>query len=210
MPLFRSRSAFSKAPAPCLPTLAKAPPEGPEWVHEIKHDGFRLLALKKEDRVSLYSRQGRTLTYRFPLIVGAIVSLPVKSVLLDGEAIVCDLNGLAVFDKLRHFRNGPSATLCAFDLLEVDGSDWRIAPIEERKRRLKQLLGKRAHKGISYNRHFDVEGSVVFHHARKLGCEGIVSKRLGSPYKVGRSSAWLKVKNPDAPAAKRETEEKWW
>jgi bifunctional non-homologous end joining protein LigD len=71
------------------------------------------------------------------------------------------------------------------------------------------MLLRRPDPGIAYNRHFDVEGSIVFHHACKLGCEGIVSKRLGSPYRAGRSEHWIKVKNPAAPAVKREAEEDW-
>ena len=105
-------------------------------------------------------------------------------------------------------RNGPRATLCAFDLIEIDGEDLRWKPIEDRKAALKSLLS-RSHPGIAFNKHFDVEGAVVFHHACKLGCEGIVSKRLGSPYRFGRSSDWLKVKNPGAPAVKRQAEEDW-
>jgi bifunctional non-homologous end joining protein LigD len=71
------------------------------------------------------------------------------------------------------------------------------------------MLLRRPQAGIAYNRHFDVEGSIVFHHASKLGCEGIVSKRLGSPYRSGRSADWIKVKNPATPAVKREAEEDW-
>ena len=84
----------------------------------------------------------------------------------------------------------------------------RQQPIEERKHVLKWLLTKSL-PGITYNRHFDVEGVIVFHHACKLGCEGIVSKRIGSPYRAGRSADWIKVKNPAAPAVKREAEEEW-
>ena len=73
---------------------------------------------------------------------------------------------------------------------------------------LKELL-RSANPGIAYNRHFDVDGGIVFHHACKLGCEGIVSKRLGSPYTSGRVNDWLKIKNPAAPAVKREAEEDW-
>ena len=127
---------------------------------------------------------------------------------IDGEAIVCDGKGLAVFQFIRNYRRGIIATICAFDLIEIDGRDMRQQPIEERKHVLKWLLTK-SHPGITYNRHFDVEGAIVFHHACKLGCEGIVSKRLGSPYSSGRSRDWVKVKNPAAPAAKREVEEDW-
>ncbi len=133
---------------------------------------------------------------------------PVHSCLIDGEAIISDATGLAVFSLVRNYRNGPRATLCAFDLIEIDGEDLRWQPIEDRKAALKKLLS-RSHPGIAFNKHFDVEGTVVFHHACKLGCEGIVSKRLGSPYRFGRSNDWLKIKNPAAPAVRREAEEDW-
>jgi bifunctional non-homologous end joining protein LigD len=128
--------------------------------------------------------------------------------LIDGEAIVCDGKGLAVFQFIRSYRRGNIATLCAFDLIEIDGEDLRWRPIEDRKAALKKLLS-RSPPGIEFNKHFDVDGTVVFHHACKLGREGIVSKRLGSPYRFGRSTDWLKVKNPAAPAVKREAEEDW-
>jgi bifunctional non-homologous end joining protein LigD len=93
-------------------------------------------------------------------------------------------------------------------LIELDGEDLRREPIEVRKRTLKGLL-RRAHPGIAFNRHFDAQGAIVFSQACTLGCEGIVSKRLGSPYRSGRSDCWVKVKNPVAPAMKREAEEDW-
>ncbi len=88
------------------------------------------------------------------------------------------------------------------------GEDLRLEPIEDRKFALKKLLAK-SHPGISYNRHFDVEGAIVFKNACRLGCEGIASKRLGSPCRSGRSADWIKVKNSAAPAVKREAEEDW-
>ena len=210
MPLFRPRirRPSSDNIEPCLPRLAKAPPTGPDWIHEIKHDGFRILARRDGPKVRLISRNGRNLTYRFPLAAAAVATLPVRSCSIDGEAIVCDGKGLAVFQFIRNYRRGHIATICAFDLIEIDGEDLSRQPIEDRKLELKKLL-KNVHPGIAYNRHFDVEGSIVFHHACKLGCEGIVSKRLGSPYSSGRSRDWVKVKNPAAPAAKREVEEDW-
>jgi hypothetical protein len=92
--------------------------------------------------------------------------------------------------------------LCAFDLLELDGEDLRRTPIETRKLTLKSLLrGK--HAGITFNEHFDAEGAIVYRQACALGCEGIVSKRLGSPYRSGRTDHWVKVKNPEASAVTR-------
>jgi ATP-dependent DNA ligase len=108
--------------------------------------------------------------------------------------------------SFRYRRQDHAVTLCAFDLLELDGEDLRREPIEVRKRTLKGLL-RRAHPGIAFNRHFDAEGEVAFKQACALGCEGIVSKRLGSPYRAGRADCWVKVKNPAASAVKREAEE---
>ena len=138
----------------------------------------------------------------------AIGKLPVRSCLIDGEAIVCDENGLAVFELICRHGALPSAVLCAFDLLELDGQDLRRQPIEERKRLLAKLL-RGSHLSVVFNQHFDDDGAIVFREACRLGCEGIVSKRLGSPYRSGRSVHWVKVKNPKAPAVKREAEEDW-
>ena len=98
--------------------------------------------------------------------------------------------------------------LCAFDLLELDGRNMRRAPIEERKAALAKLL-RRAPGGIVLNEHYTGDGAIIYKHACALGCEGIVSKRLGSAYRAGRSAHWLKIKNPDAPAVRRLEEEDW-
>jgi bifunctional non-homologous end joining protein LigD len=202
---------------PCLPSPAKVPPSGPGWIHEIKHDGFRILARRDGAGVQLITRHGNDFTARFPLVASAVAALPARSCLIDGEAIVCDENGLAVFELIRGGGSKTSAVLCAFDLLELDGRDLRRRPIEERKGLLAKLLhdpnlslGTAMKKsGIVLNQHFEEDGEIVFKHACKLGCEGIVSKRLGSIYRSGRSPLWLKVKNPNAPAVKREAEEDW-
>ena len=150
MPLFRPRirRPSSDNIEPCLPRLAKAPPTGPDWIHEIKHDGFRILARRDGPKVRLISRNGRNLTYRFPLAAAALAALPVHSCLIDGEAIVCDGKGLAVFQFIRNYRRGNIATICAFDLIEINGKDLSRQPIEDRKLELKKLL-KSAHSGIA-------------------------------------------------------------
>jgi bifunctional non-homologous end joining protein LigD len=117
---------------PCLPSPAKAPPSGPGWIHEIKHDGFRILARRDSAGVRLITRAGNEFSHRFPFIGMAVGKLPVRSCLIDGEAIVCDENGLAVFEKIRRHGALASAVLCAFDLLELDGRDLRREPIEKR------------------------------------------------------------------------------
>ena len=140
----------------------------------------------------------------------ALKSLPVRSCTIDGEAIVCDENGLAIFDLIRGHGSKTSAVLCAFDLLELDGKDLRRRPIEERKGLLAKLLHDRdSDLSIILNEHYEGDGEIVFREACRLGCEGVVSKRLGSTYRRGRSPLWVKVKNPDAPAVKREAEEDW-
>jgi bifunctional non-homologous end joining protein LigD len=182
---------------PCLPSPAKVPPSGPGWLHEIKHDGFRILARKDAAGVRLFTRAGNDFSSRFPFIAMAIGKLPVRSCLIDGEAIVCDETGLAVF-----------AVHCAFDLPELDGKDLHREPIEKRKALLAKLL-HRSHLSIVLNEHFEEDGAARYQAACQLGCEGIVSKRLGSSYRFGRSKHWIKVKNPEAPAVKREAEEDW-
>ncbi len=143
----RKRTGTSGHIAPCLPSPAKRPPTGPNWLHEIKHDGFRIMARRDAAGVRLITRHG-------------------------------------------------------------NGQDLRRAPIEHRKRRLAKLA-RGPHPGIVLNEVFEGDGDILFAHACKLGCEGIVSKRLGSPYRSGRSPYWIKVKNPIPPAVTREAEEDW-
>ena len=118
---------------PCLPSPAKAPPSGPGWIHEFKHDGFRILARRDGAGVELITRTGNDFSSRFPSIAMAVSKLPVRSCLIDGEAVVYDENGLAVFELIRRDDAGERAGLCAFDLLELDGKDSRRKPIEARK-----------------------------------------------------------------------------
>jgi len=173
---------------PCLPSPAKATPSGPGWIHEIKHDGFRIMARHDTAGVRLITRHRNDFTDRFPFIATAVKALPARSCVIDGEAIVCDENGLAVFDLIRGHGSNASAVLCAFDLLELDGKDLRRRPIEERKDLLAKLLhDSDSDLGIVLNKHYEEDGETVFREACRLGCEGIVSKKLGSTYRRGRS-----------------------
>jgi bifunctional non-homologous end joining protein LigD len=195
--------------APCLPMTAPRPPSGPLWLHEVKHDGFRIIARKDGLRVRLYSRQGNDLTNRFPLIVEAMARLP--SCTLDGEGVACDDSGVASFNLLLHRKRDDHAFLFAFDLIELDGEDLRRQSLEQRKFKLHRLLAHAA-PGLVFNDWIDgseVDAATVFEHARSLGLEGIVSKRKGSRYVSGRSPYWLKMKNPASEAARREAEEEW-
>ena len=195
--------------APCLPTSAAQPPSGELWLHEIKHDGFRVIARKVHERVRLYSRPGNDLTHRFPLVIEAIAELRSRSCIIDGEAVSCGEDGIASFDRIRYRRHDASVFLFAFDLIELDGEDLRRDPLSVRKATLASLL-RQATSGLRFNEHMDHEdGALVFAHACKLGLEGIVSKRRDLSYRSGRSPDWIKSKNPQAPAVRREAEEDW-
>src|SRR5438309_5007176 len=105
---------------PCLPTKAPQPPTGETWLHEIKHDGFRVIARKDGDRVRLYSRPGNDLTRRFPLIVETLARLHSRSCIIDGEAVACDDHGLSSFDRIRYRQHDGDVFLYAFDLIELN------------------------------------------------------------------------------------------
>jgi bifunctional non-homologous end joining protein LigD len=194
--------------APCLPTKTDRLPSGGQWLHEIKHDGFRVIARKDCERVRLYSRPGNDFTRRFPLIVETLERLRSRSCIIDGEAVACDDNGVASFDLIRHHRANGSVFLFAFDLIELNGDDLRRDPLKVRKATLASIVTK-ASPGIRFNEHIEGDGLTVFAHACKLGLEGIVSKRKDSAYRSGRSPDWLKMKNPSAAAVTREAEEEW-
>jgi bifunctional non-homologous end joining protein LigD len=214
-------SRFGPLPAgfvpPCLPAGSKVPLSGKEWLHEIKHDGFRVVARKIDNRVKLFSRSGNELTERFPLIVQAMARLGANSCIIDGEAVACGGDGIASFDRIcyRHYDN--TVFLYAFDLIELNGDDLRREPFVVRKRTLASLLGDEivtgllgsAIPGLRFNEHIEADGVDVFQHACRMGLEGIVSKRKDSYYVSGRSLYWIKSKNPDAPAVKREAEIDW-
>jgi bifunctional non-homologous end joining protein LigD len=193
---------------PCLPTKAPQPPTGDAWLHEIKHDGFRVIAHKDGHQVRLYSRPGNSLTDRFPLIVEALVWLRSRSCIIDGEAVCCDDTGVPSFDRLRYRRDDARVFLYAFDLIELNGDDLRREPLEVRKATLASVLAKAA-PGVRLNEHIEADGPTVFAHVCKMGLEGIVSKRKGSSYLSGRSPDWLKSKNPASEAVRREAEEDW-
>jgi hypothetical protein len=128
---------------PCLPRPGKQPPAGRGWIHEIKHDGFRIMARRADGRVRLLTRKGNDFSRRFPQIVAALTVLPVRSCLLDGEAVVCNENGLAVFDLIRGYRHDSAPVLCAFDLLELDGEDLRRTPIRGASTRYRRSPARR-------------------------------------------------------------------
>jgi ATP-dependent DNA ligase len=180
---------------PCEPTLVDHPPSGPGWLHEIKHDGFRVLAFKDGERTKVWSRRGADFTHRFARIAEAVHGLPCAEALIDGEAVALRADGRSDFHALRTTEGGAEASLVAFDLLRLDGDDMRERPIEARREALARLVA--GAQGIVFSDALPAEGAVVFAKACEMGLEGIVSKRAGSRYHSGRSRTWLKCKNPE-------------
>jgi bifunctional non-homologous end joining protein LigD len=169
---------------PCLPTAAPSAPSGDQWWHEIKHDGIRVIARKENKHIKLYSRPGNDLTRRFPQIVEALARLRSRSCIIDGEAVACGDDGIALFERIRYRRHDGSVFLWAFDIIELNGDDRRREPLERRKAALGRLLARAGH-GVQLNEHLEAEGPVVFEHACRMGLEGIVSKRKASWYHSG-------------------------
>jgi bifunctional non-homologous end joining protein LigD len=181
---------------PCLPMTAPSPPSGRMWLHEMKHDGLRIIARKDDRAVRLYGRSGEELSLRFPLIRAALAWLP--SCTIDGEAMVCDDDGNASFALLERRLRDQRVFLYAFDLLEVDGKDRRRDPLIERKVELARLLAH-APPGVVANHWMDgadYDGAVVFAQACARRLAGVVSKRKDSRYVSGRSPYWLVLENP--------------
>jgi bifunctional non-homologous end joining protein LigD len=182
---------------PCEPALVDRPPAGPGWSHEIKHDGFRILALKQGEQVKLWSRRAADFTNRFARIADAVRGLNADETLIDGEAVVFEDDGRSDFHALLTKRGWTEAAFVAFDLLRLNGDDLRQQPLEKRREALMWLVAKRRGDGVVFSDALEADGALVFAKACEMGLEGIVSKREGSLYKSGRSRNWLKTKNPD-------------
>jgi bifunctional non-homologous end joining protein LigD len=185
---------------PCLPTKSERPRNGPQWVHEVKHDGYRLMVRRNGDRVRLFTRHGYDWTERYPRIAKAMAGLKITSALIDGEAVCWGPNG-ADFDKLHSRGQDDEAILIAFDLLELDGEDWRELPLEARKKQLRLIICKS--DGLQYSEHLEGDGAMIFDKVCAMGLEGIVSKRRDFPYISGRAKCWIKVRNPASAAMRR-------
>ena len=167
---------------PCLPSKAVRPPSGPLWVHEIKHDGYRLMVRRDGLRVRCFTRNGHDWADRFPAIVEAAARLEAHSFLIDGEVVITSDDGMSDFRALRSKRRGPEAVLYAFDLLQHDGANLRDLPLIERKQRLARLLGRAKRQAICFNEHLTGDGPTIFKHVCRMGLEGLF--RSGSTHRI--------------------------
>jgi bifunctional non-homologous end joining protein LigD len=187
----------------CLPTLGQKVPAGPDWIHEVKYDGYRLQVSRAGDRVRLLTRNGHDWTDRYPWIVEAARKIREKSFVLDGEAVVLGVDGIADFNALHSRRHDFEVQFCAFDILARGGDDVRALPLHLRKTSLAQLLSRRP-DGIFVNVFERGEiGPDLFRAACSMGLEGMVSKHRERPYRGGRCAHWIKVKNRKHPSIKR-------
>ncbi|HWX42342.1 MAG TPA: non-homologous end-joining DNA ligase [Blastocatellia bacterium] len=176
--------------SPMLATLVAKPFHKPGWVYEEKYDGYRILAYKEGDRVSLLSRNGIDRADSFPKIAEAIRKLECSTLLLDGEVVAFGRNGVSRFQLLQEHKSEPK--YAAFDCLYKEGGDLRERPLSERRSELETAVGKGELFLVS--RRLSANGLAAYRVARRKGYEGLVAKDAASHYFEGRSSLWLKVK----------------
>jgi bifunctional non-homologous end joining protein LigD len=178
-----------------LAQLVDEAPEGDEWLHEQKFDGYRILADRDGKTLHLYSRRFNDWTEQFPTVADAVAALPAKRAVIDGEVCVLMPDGRTSFQALQNSfgRRDANVVYFVFDLLELDGQDLTKLPLEERKARLKKLVGTKR-SIIRYSDHVIGNGGKFFELACKQGLEGIISKKRDKPYAAGRGKTWVKTK----------------
>ncbi len=184
------------APAPQLATLMAEAPEGGEWLHEIKYDGYRALCRIENGRARLFTRHGLDWTDRFAPLGAHAAGLPVDAALLDGEVVVLDSHGASNFQALQEALSdgrGEALVYFVFDLLHHDGVDLTDVALEKRKALLRELLAEPG-GALRYSDHFDGRGPEVRERACSFALEGVVSKRRDRPYRPGRNRDWIKSK----------------
>ena len=188
---------------PCIPTRGKTVPVGSDWIHEIKHDGYRLIVQRDGSRVRLFTRNGHDWTDRFPFIVESALQNRTTSFVIDGEAVLLGVDGVSDFDGLHSRRHDEDVQLYAFDALMVGGDDLRKLPLSMRKANLARILARRP-EGIFISDFEQGEiGLDLFRKACEFGLEGLVSKHRDRWYSAGRSPNWVKMKNPAHAAMTR-------
>ncbi|MEH3024145.1 MAG: DNA ligase D [Pseudomonas oryzihabitans] len=180
-----------------LATLVDSPPAG-DWLYEVKYDGYRLLARLEGDEVRLFTRSGKDWTERLPEQAKALAALGLESAWLDGEIVVNDAQGVSSFQALQNaFETAKDGRIAyyLFDLPYLNGADLREVPVEQRRELLGKLLEERNHSDLlRFSAAFEVPADRILASACELGLEGVIGKRLGSPYRSRRSKDWIKLK----------------
>ena len=195
-----AKSAWPKNFSPQLAVLSESPPEGAEWLHEIKFDGYRILARIRAGKVQLITRNGKDWTAKFPGVARALSKLKADSAIIDGEMVVLDEKGRSDFQALqgvlKHTEKEPREPIYyAFDLPFCDGFDLRQSPLLERKEKLQQILNQsNLAPRVNFSDHVLGNGRAMVDKACRMDLEGIVSKRVDAPYVSRRDPTWLKSK----------------
>ena len=191
-------SALPSEIEPELATLESSAPRGPDWLHEIKFDGYRLVCRLEDGDVRLISRNGKDWTSRFLEAANAMRALPCRRAIVDGEVAIQRPNGRTSFQDLQNYLGGGARGVLRyflFDLIHLEGEDWRPHPLIERKRRLAELMAGLPPQGVlQYCDHVEGNGPAFYRQVCEYGLEGILSKRKNSKYKSGRTRDWLKIK----------------
>lgn len=188
----RKAPAFTK---PQLATLVAEAPDGDDWLHEIKFDGYRCLVALGKDGARFYTRNGKDWTDRFAALSGAFDTLPCEAALIDGEVMAATNNGSAFSSLQKALKSGSDLVFFAFDLLSLDGNDLRKNPQIDRRERLAKLMAGVPQDGpLRISAHTVGQGPEIFAAACASGAEGIISKRIDAPYRGRRGKSWLKVK----------------
>jgi bifunctional non-homologous end joining protein LigD len=179
---------------PMLATLVARPFDQSGWDYEEKYDGYRILAYKEGARVTLLSRNGKDRTHTFSGVAEAVAKLPARTLLLDGEVVAFDRQGVSRFQLLQNLKSEPKYAV--FDCLYKDGLDLRMGPLSVRRSALEEITGKtgRERAAVFLSRILDANGLKAFEMARRKGYEGVVAKNMSAPYTEGRSTNWLKFK----------------
>lgn len=201
-----TRGGTAAMPATWRPQLAvqaAAPPQGQDWIHEIKHDGYRAIAFVQQGQVRFQTRNGHDWTDRYGVLADAFADLPCEAAIIDGEIAVEDDCGVTSLHNLqRALVEGRTEdlTFFAFDLPFLDGQDLRRARLVDRKAALARLLNPRidCSSTLRYTEHCTGDGVALFARANRLGMEGIVSKRADAPYVHARTPSWAKVKRSES------------
>jgi bifunctional non-homologous end joining protein LigD len=179
---------------PMLATLVESPPSGELWLHEIKHDGYRLITVIAKGRATLYTRSGHDWTDRFSGLAEGFEALGIRDAVIDGEAVAAGQHGTPDFSALQKAMSaGDQVQAVVFDLLHHDGDDLRDRPLEARRERLRELIGDTS-GAVRFGDSIAADGAQVLARACDLGAEGVVSKRAAGRYRSGRSKGWLKSK----------------
>jgi bifunctional non-homologous end joining protein LigD len=187
---------------PSAPVLRTEPPTGPEWLHEVKHDGWRAQLQLKDGKATVYGKNGGDLTRRFRAIAAAVERLPATSAIVDAELVACNADGTPNFYAMMRGAQHGCCAYC-FDLMEFDGRSLVVAPLEDRRYLLRRLLKRADKDALRLSETFD-DPLALLKACEKHGLEGIVSKRRGDPYRSGSKSGWIKVKTAVWRAANAE------